>query len=510
MKQKRLPGAIIALIFLLSACAPLSGFGEPTLVFQTPIPFYTPAAEQLAEVTPNPTRPAFSPGELVEYIAQTGDTLPALAAHFDTSVEEIAEANPDIPRSATTLPQGMPMQIPIYYRPYWGTSYQIIPDNAYINGPDVVGFDTQNYLDQTKGWLKDYTAYASGQTRTGAQIVDLVATNFSISPRVLLAILEYQAGAISQPLLLAKNQDYPLGIRSDDHKGVYLQLVWAANRLNNGYYRWRVGDLSAMERPDNRTEQPDPWQNAATAAFQYYFIEILEADAYDLAISYLGIAKTYQSLFGDPWQGAMPHIPVSLEQPEFRLPFAPGEPWAFTGAPHTGWGKDYPLAALDFAPPSDAGGCVTSNKWVLALADGLVVRTGNGELALDLDMDGDERTGWVVFYLHLATREKAQVGDVVLSGERVGHPSCEGGSSTGTHVHLARKYNGEWISANGVLAFNMEGWEPVSDGTVYEGSLVRYGSVVEASPNATSKSIIYSQWEIPVLNSQESDTQPES
>ena len=33
----------------------------------------------------------------------------------------------------------------------------------------------------------------------------------------------------------------------------------------------------------------------------------------------------------------------------------------------------------------------------------------------------------------------------------------EGGHVTGTHVHIARKYNGEWIPADG-LAFNLEGW----------------------------------------------------
>ncbi len=34
----------------------------------------------------------------------------------------------------------------------------------------------------------------------------------------------------------------------------------------------------------------------------------------------------------------------------------------------------------------------------------------------------------------------------------------QGGEVTGTHVHIARKYNGEWILADGPLAFNLEGW----------------------------------------------------
>ena len=60
---------------------------------------------------PAPTsgRPEYRPGELVDYIAQNGDTLPALAARFNTTVEEIMEANPIIPREATTMPPGLPV-----------------------------------------------------------------------------------------------------------------------------------------------------------------------------------------------------------------------------------------------------------------------------------------------------------------------------------------------------------------------------------------------------------------
>ena len=68
-----------------------------------------------------PTRPNFKPGELVDYVAQTGDTLPALAARFNTTVPEIREANPLVPPDATTMPPGFPMRIPIYFRSLWGS-----------------------------------------------------------------------------------------------------------------------------------------------------------------------------------------------------------------------------------------------------------------------------------------------------------------------------------------------------------------------------------------------------
>lgn len=468
----------IALAALLAACVPT-----------VPVAPITPAAvtaEPAAEAhtpgpspTPLPTRSAFLPGELVAYTAQTGDTLPALARRFNTSVEEIRATNPIIPEVVTTLPPGLPMQIPIYYRSFWGSPYQIMPDSLFINGPLAAEFNAADFVANSSGWLNGYVEYAAGQNRSGAQIVEYVATNFSVSPLLLLALLEYEAGALSNPALAGTRAIYPLGHESFQHRGLYLQLVWAANRLNNGYYGWRTGDLLELTLADGSLERPDPWQNAATVALQYYFRE-LPVNQYHFATGSQGLAATLSDLFGDVWALDQPHLPGSLEQPTFTLPFPLGELWAFTGGPHAGWGTGAPLAALDFAPPSDAESCVTSPAWATAVAAGLIVRSDTGLLALDLDMDGDERTGWVVFYLHLAAFEKAPLGAVLAQGDPLGHPSCEGGTSTGAHIHIARKYNGEWLPADFALPFVMEGWQPRAGAQPYEGQLLRNGITVRA------------------------------
>jgi hypothetical protein len=86
----------------------------------------------------------------------------------------------------------------------------------------------------------------------------------------------------------------------------------------------------------------------------------------------------------------------------------------------------------------------------------------------------------VIFHLHVAARERVPLGSRLEAGSPIGHPSCEGGSSTGTHVHLARKYNGEWIPADGPLAFELEGWRAANGERPYLGTLTRFGSVVRA------------------------------
>jgi LasA protease len=461
---------IIAL--LLVACAP----SKSTTIIENMI---TPLAPTPVPA-PTSERPEYAPGELVDYTAQNGDTLPALAAHFNTTVDEILAANPIIPREATTMPPGMPMKIPIYFLPLWGTAFQSIPDQAFVNGPAQIGFSTTAFVESTSGWLKYYRVYAGEKTRSGAEAVDYVAQNYSVSPQLLLALLEYQSGALTHAS--PPSAKYMLGFRRVNYETPYLQLVIAANILNNGYYAWRAGKLTELELPDGSLMRPDPWQNAGSVALQYYFSRLFSRDQYYATIGPEGLARVYKTLFGDPWANPVIVLPGSLQQPELQFPFVIGHLWAYTGGPHTGWGSGQPFSAIDFAPASDTTGCyiVEKDQYATAMADGLVLRSDVDGTVIDIDKDGDERTGWVLYYLHLATEARVPLGKEVKAGEPIGYPSCEGGHVTGTHVHIARKYNGEWILADGPLAFNLEGWVVHNGSQAYEGTLTRGAGVVIA------------------------------
>ena len=111
---------------------------------------------------------------------------------------------------------------------------------------------------------------------------------------------------------------------------------------------------------------------------------------------------------------------------------------------------------------------------------GIIARSGDGYVILDLDGDGDEHSGWTLVYLHIDDSERIAAGTVVNAGDKLGHPSCEGGVSTGTHVHIARKYNGAWISADGTLPMELDGWITKGEGELYNGALIRGNQIVEA------------------------------
>jgi len=125
-------------------------------------------------------------------------------------------------------------------------------------------------------------------------------------------------------------------------------------------------------------------------------------------------------------------------------------------------------------------GCNESTDWVAAAADGLIVRSENGAVVQDLDGDGYEQTGWTILYMHIASNGRVQVGTRVKAGDRIGHPSCEGGYATASHLHIARRYNGEWVAAYGSMPFIMDGWLSTSSGILYDGILQKDGVSVEA------------------------------
>jgi hypothetical protein len=95
-----------------------------------------------------------------------------------------------------------------------------------------------------------------------------------------------------------------------------------------------------------------------------------------------------------------------------------------------------------------------------------------------------------VLYYHLADDGMIAPGTQVAEGDLLGHPSCQGGRTTGKHVHLVRKYNGEWLAADGPVPFVLSGWQAVADARNYYGTLVRGNEVVTSDSSGRQGSTI--------------------
>jgi hypothetical protein len=382
------------------------------------------------------------------------------------------------------------MRVPAYYVPLTGSPFQILPDSEVVNGPSAIGFDIRREIQRRPGFLAGMSDYAYRRERPAWEVVEVVAQNYSIHPRLLLALLEHQTQALTKPFPEGDEATYPLGLKNPRYRGLFRQLLWAAEQLNDGYYGWRAGTLEEIELADGLLVRPDPWQNAGTVGLHFMFAGLFGKGEYDRAVGPGGFVQTYRSLWGDPFGGQVELIPPNLAQPNLALPFVPDRIWDFTGGPHYSWGTSLPLGALDFAPPALESGCAVSYEWIAAPADGVITRSGEAVVALDLDGDGEERTGWVLFFYHVGTEGRIGPGVRVQQGDLLGHPSCEGGRSTGTHFHIARRYNGEWIPAGGPVPFVLDGWVVAYGESPYQGTLTKGSKVVPACTCSTVKNRI--------------------
>ncbi len=484
-----------ALCITLAACAP-----TPTLVpasppTQTPTASATPTPLPTLNTTPLPTREVFSAGTLLPYTAQSGDTVNIIAIHFNTTAEEILVANPQLPIT-NTLEPGTELNIPAYYFPLGGPTFKIISDDALVYGPGTAGFDLAAYLNSQPGYARTLSAFMAGKQRDAAGAILFVAQQYSINPKLLLALMEWRSGALTHADAPQNVKDNPLGIANV--KGFAAQLRWAAEQLSLGYYGWRSGALTAILLSDDYTSRVDSYQNAGTVGVHYLLAHMVPHDEFAHAAGPDGFGTTYRALWGDPFSTAIAIIPGHLTQPNLTLPFEPKQLWALTGGPHPGWGQQLPWSALDFAPPAGETGCISTDKWVTAAAPGLITRSADNTVILDLDGDGYEQTGWVLFYFHIDDDGMTPAGTRVSAGDPLGHPSCEGGIATGTHVHLARKYNGEWLPADDPAApFVLGGWLPVRGSKPYDGRMTRLGAWVEACTCSTTANRVYWVADVP-------------
>jgi murein DD-endopeptidase MepM/ murein hydrolase activator NlpD len=470
--------------------------GEPTVTLPPPsppvpgVPTVTPRPTQDIgnTPTPDPTRPTVLDRQSVEeYTVARGDSLSGIGERYGVSPAEIAAANGM--QVADTLFVGQVLRIPVPNPHAVGSAFKLLPDSELVYGPGAIDFNLNAFVQAYGGYLAQYEEEIearfldgnSARTLTGAEIVQLVAERYSVNPRLLLAALEYQSGWVRDPQPSDNTLAFPIGFVQIGREGLYRQLSWAANQLNFGYYAWRAAAIVSWSFGDGSIKLIAPGQNAGSVGVQNFFASLLIPSEWDVAVARDGFFQTYVELFGNPFRLAHePLVPASIVQPPLQLPFEPGRVWAYTGGPHGAWDTGSAWAALDFAPPSEVLGCYSTEEWVTATASGLVVRTGDGVVIQDLDGDGYEQTGWVLFYLHVEARDRVQAGTQLEAGERIGHPSCEGGVSEGTHVHLARKYNGEWIAADGPVPFVLDGWVSAGLGREYDGTLSNGERTLEA------------------------------
>jgi LasA protease len=510
MRLSRFPfvACVVSLTASMLACnAPTGSATEstaeaipPTTVAPPPLatgtlpPLDVPDPTSTSVQIDQPFPIAEPPGGVFEYTTRAGDTLEALARRFGVEPTQIMGSSP-FPASGY-LSIGLDLQIPNVLEvisPGGG----LLPDGELVYSPTAADFDASSFIGAAGGYLSRHSEMlVDDSVLSGAAIVQRVADENSVNPRLLLALIEERCGWVyGGPPANADALLYPLGFSIPDRRGLYQELSVAATQLNRGYYGWRLGTLVETTDADGARVRWNPTLSAGSVAVLHLYALLGGADRYLEGVAgQEGFTANYQSMFGDAWsraEAAGPILTPELAQPTLELPFAIGERWSLTAGPHYAWTSGTPRAALDLSPITSEEPCAVSASWVTASAPGILVRAENNMAVLDLDGDSREYTGWVLVYYHLAKYELIAPGTRVATGDALGHPSCEGGRATGKHVHLARKYNGEWLAADGPVPFVLSGWRAVADARNYYGALVRGAEQVTSDSSGQQGSTIW-------------------
>jgi len=398
--------------------------------------------------TPTPNVPIILPtprSSTLTYTVQVGDTLRIIAQKYQVSIDQIVSTNNLY--NPNLIEVGQDLMIPPPSIESIAPAYKIIPDSELINSPSNAAFDVESFINSTNGYLASYTEEVDGVSTSGIDIVERIALEYSVNPRMLLTILEYQSHWITEKSPDDETLVYPMRYYAAWYEGLYQQLGWAANLLNEGYYLWKINAITVWTLSDSSVIQVDPTINPGTAGVINLMRYLNDETTWEKTISESGIFDTYYRFFGNPFKYAVePMIPENLTQPALQLPFEARVVWSFTGAS----------------------------------APGEIVYSDHGAVIEDLDGDGVWQTGWSILYMHIDSWERIEAGQMIAAGDRIGHPSCEGGFSTGTHLHIARRYNGEWIAADSDVPLIMDGWKAVGYGVEYNGYLVNGDETVEA------------------------------
>jgi LasA protease len=451
---------------------------EPPLavLLITPSPSATPETFLKPMPIPIPDSPPYAYHTILE-----GQTLSYIALLYNTTVEELVAMN-NLEGPAALIQAGQVLRIPLQIK-NTAPARPLLPDSEVVYGPGYVDFNIAEFVNSQGGYLATYYENVDNQELTGAEVVERVAEQFSVGPRLLLALLEHYGGWVANRQPSAEQLHLPLGPRNPKGGSLYQALTFTANRINAGYYGYKRDGFWVFQLADRNRAITPQGVNAGTVGLQNILAIHSDWETWQHELSQAGFIADYRVLFGDPFAYAVePLVPNTLTQPPLSLPWAEGEGFYFTGASHPAYADGSAWAAIDFGPPDVLGNCFYSNVPNLAAADGVVVVARQGEVQLDLDGDGNIQTGWVLLYLHVAldVNTPLQPGQPVRQGDIIGYASCEGGLSNSSHLHFARRYNGEWMDAGGPVPMTLSGWQVQPSTTPYEGFITNGVDVREA------------------------------
>lgn len=254
----------------------------------------------------------------------------------------------------------------------------------------------------------------------------------SLNPQLLLALMETSSQLLSAPSPQAMQAPFARLVAG---KGFDAQLEQMARQLSDRFYQAKATLQHARQ--------------SAPA--------LPQGDAHRIALASLldpqaqrQLTQQWQTLFGSEGltrsRAKVADAPVPLAAGQFQLPWRQGYSWKVNGA-HSHSGSGYPYSSIDVSYDWPGWGGTTYT--VTAANSGTVTVFSRCQLRITAP------NGWATNYYHMSGIS-VRNGDYVTADSPIGTYAsnrsdalCEGGSSTGPHLHFSLLHNGVFQSLQG-------------------------------------------------------------
>lgn len=312
-----------------------------------------------------------------------------------------------------------------------------ISNQVFLYGPKAETFDVERYLESKAPTLQ-----------SKAELIQHWAGYYSINPKIVLALAEMKSGVLSAPN--PRNLKSPFGelVQTNKADDAWREVMHQLSVVFYGYEEKRaeaeqaakLGNINAataaivgvLSNASANTLQGEQ-QSKLLSTFVQQFMVLFPEDAGELLTNAVD-----RSAFM-----ARQAPPTAMMQ----LPWRQGYSWRSNGA-HSHTGSGLPLSSIDVSYDWPGWGNPTYS--VTAAHDGTVRVMSRCQLRVS------NPNGWATNYYHMDGIQVSN-GQWVTANTKLGVYAssrsaalCQGGSSTGPHLHFSLLNNGRYVSLQDV------------------------------------------------------------
>ncbi len=388
-------------------------------------------------------------------VAVTPTFVPPLVTATAT-IPPVPTATP--PATATVAPSPMPAVHPLF------DPQRLSYDHNFSSA------EIQSFLTERNSPLATTRIVIGGRSHSFTEVLVSLSSLYSVSPRLLLSLMEVQSGLLSTPAPTGEQLAWAAGFRGDqgNRRGLFAQLRWLTRELRAALRDYAL--LGPTELPPLRFA--DGSQTAAPTDLSRYVLSraLAPTTTPGRLEGLLGsVAPTYQRLFGldprlEPLDWPPPAEPFLTRPAERNMPvtsfFDHDAPFLRpNGSLLTFWGRAETDRAFAYDGHTGWDYAMGPPDRVLAAAPGRIVFAGFSDDGCATPAGAviiDHGNGYRTLYWHLA-RVSVTTGAEVMRGAVLGIAG-DTGCARGAHLHFQVQYLGRDVDPYGWCGRDPDPW----------------------------------------------------